>query len=211
MIHYYMYDLESTGLKAGFHEINQISIIRISDNFQKTINIAVEHPERASQQVLDIQKITRADLKRGIKKQQAVEEINSFFNEDGAGPEARCIVGHNIAFDRRHSHALWEQEKVRFPADLWLCTKKLMSTYVKKYGQAQVMELQKTEKVKYGLDMCLIGLGLKPKFGAHSATIDTQNNLVLYNHLLSQNLNHVRVIENIPHKTKDIDIYYDFD
>lgn len=71
MIAYYILDTETTGLKAGYHEINQISVIRTSDGFQKTLNIAVDHPERASKEALDIQGKTRWDLKEGISKEQA--------------------------------------------------------------------------------------------------------------------------------------------
>lgn len=211
-----MLDTETSGLKCGYHEINQISVLRVSDKFQKTFNIAVENPGRASAQALQIQGITKADLRSGVPISEAVEEITKFIKEDGLNEASRCIVGHNVSFDRRFCHAAWEVQKTKFPADLWLCTKKFYKNYVKKVGQDKVMALQAEvqpgeTKVKYGQDLCLAGAGLKPKVGAHSATVDTQNCMTLWDFLMNENLNHVRVIEPHPHTPKTIEPeFYDF-
>jgi len=185
--------------------MNQISIIRVSDNFQKSWNIAVENPNHASSQALQIQGITKADLKKGITIQQAIKEVNEFIEEDGLNETARCFIGHNVSFDRRFMQAAWAKEKLKLNIDLWLCTKKFMKSYVKKYGEdnikAEQAKVQPGEtKVKYGQDLCLAGVGLKPKFGAHSAAIDSQNCLTLYQFLMDKGLNHARVIENKPHE-----------
>jgi DNA polymerase III epsilon subunit-like protein len=209
-INYYVLDTETTGLKAGWHEINQISMIRVNDGFQKSFNIAVEHPERADSVALNIQGITRADLKKGTSVQDAVQQLTIFLEEDGLNPESRCVIGHNVAFDRRFCQAMWEQKRKQFPADLWLCTKKFYKNYVNKVGPDLIMkkqaEIQPGEnKVKYGQDLCLTGAGLKPKVGAHSAIIDCQNCLTLFQFLMNENLNHVRVIEPKPHRINSVE------
>lgn len=214
MIKYYILDTETTGLKTGYHEINQISIIRVEDGFQKSWNIAVENPKHASAQALQIQNKTKADLKIGITIQEAIKGVNEFLHEDGLNEASRCFIGHNVSFDRRFMQAAWEKEKQKLMADLWLCTKKYMKAYVNKVGDAEVKKKQgEEEKVKYGQDRCLEGVGLTPKFGAHSASIDCQNCLTLYKFLNGQGLNEVRVIENKPHRPKTIDIefYEDFE
>lgn len=205
MINYYILDTEETGLKAGWHEINQISVLRVSDNFQKTFYVKVKHPERASPEALAIQKISKSDLYKGEPIEDVINKVNEFFLEDGLGPESRCIVGHNVQFDRRFCHAEWAMAKSKFPADLWLCTKKFYKSYVNKVGQELVIKRQSAaqpgeKKVKYGQDLCLVGAGLTPKLGAHSAAMDTQNCYTLWGFLMNENLNHVRVIESHPHK-----------
>jgi DNA polymerase III epsilon subunit-like protein len=203
VIEYYIVDVESTGLKAGWHEINQISIIRVSDQFQRTINIAVDHPERASPEALNIQKKSRADLTIGIPKEQAVEELIEFFEEDEKTPAHRCVVAHNGAFDRRFLHALWDSMNQPFPADLWLCTKAFTQKYAKKVGVQKIASIQGVPKAKFTLAHCLLACGIKAKFGAHSATIDTQNTLSLYEFLMGENLDYVSIIKRLPHRSDD--------
>lgn len=201
-IQYYVADSETLGLKSGWHEMNQLSIKRCSDGVQKSFDICVVHPERASKEALDIQGITRQDLKRGLPIKDVVHELTKFIEEDGLNPESRCIVGHNVAFDRRFAHAAWEQCKTQFPADLWLCTKKFFKNYVNKVGPEKIMQRQSTgePKVKFGQDLCLIGAGLQPKYGAHTAEVDCENCYQLWDFLMHENLNHVRVIEQHPHR-----------
>ncbi len=199
-INYYVLDTETTGLKADYHEINQISIQRLGDNFQKTWNIAVDFPERASQQALDVQKKTKFDLKRGQPKAVVVSEIDAFFDEDDGVAAARCIIGHNISFDRRFLHRTWVTLVKEFKCDLWLCTQKFMKAYGAKVGLEKIASIQNEKKAKFGLDNSLKAFGIVPKVGAHSATVDVQNNRILFDKLMDQKLDYVRLIERIPHK-----------
>ena len=68
MILYYVLDTETTGLKSGYHEVNQISIIRLDDDEQITIDIAVDHPERAAYQALQVQGKTLKEVKENLKE-----------------------------------------------------------------------------------------------------------------------------------------------
>ena len=116
MLNYYVVDTETNGLKPMWHEIIQISIIRANDGAQRTINIRAEHPERSSYDALKIIGKTTHDLKFGEDKEDAVNSLEEFLEEDQATAAHRVIVGHNVSFDRRFMHALWDS-----------CNKKLRS------------------------------------------------------------------------------------
>ena len=123
LIKYYIIDLETTGLKAGYHEVVQISVIRCEDGFQKSFNIKAEFPNRADANALRITGKTIADIKQGDEKSVAVNDIHNFILEDELSPEHRCMVAHNYSFDQRFSHSLWESLNLEFPSNLWLCTR----------------------------------------------------------------------------------------
>lgn len=199
-LEYYVLDTETTGLSKDNNEINQISILRVSDGFQRTINIKVRWPESASKEALNVQGITREDLSRGIESIEAIYQVNDFFEEDGKTSEHRCIVAHNAAFDRKFCHATWERDGKQFPADLWLCTMAFAKKHANKEGLEKIASIQGTPKPKYGLDMYLKAVGIKPKSGAHSAAIDVQNTLSLFNVFMNSGIDHLPIIKREPHR-----------
>jgi DNA polymerase III epsilon subunit-like protein len=209
-ISFYLLDTETTGLKTGFHEINQISLIRVADGMQRTVNVAVVYPDRATPEALRIQKKSKYDLKKGVTKEAAVSMVDRFLEEDKQTPAHRCIVAHNASFDRRFCHALWDSVMKPFTADLWLCTMAFSKRYAKKVGFEKIAEAQGLDKPKFGLAELMGGFGLPSKFGAHSAAIDTQNTLTLFNFLMEQKLDYVSLIKRHPHK-KTQEVYYDVD
>src|SRR5579871_1292089 len=133
-IKYYIIDTETTGLKANYHEMTEIGIIRCEDRVQLWRQIKCVYPERANFDALAITKKTMADLERGADHLQVVDECERFFAEDGLTPAHRCIVAHNAPFDRKFLHALWEQLGKEFPAHLWLDTMSLTREYAKQIG-----------------------------------------------------------------------------
>lgn len=199
MINFYILDTETTGLRQGFHEINQISIIRVTDKFQKTLNVKAEHPNRASPDALRIQGKTIYDLYQGDSKLDAINDIDKFFEEDGQTSEHRCIVAHNYSFDKRFIHAMWESVGKDFKANLWMCTREFTKKYASKQGLEKIAKIQNVEKAKFDLNNCLVALGLQPKLGAHNAVIDTINTHILWEELMKQNLGHVSLIKRLPH------------
>jgi DNA polymerase III epsilon subunit-like protein len=192
-LNFYIIDTETNGLKVSWHEINQISVIRCEDRFQKTFNIKIEYPQRSSKEALEIQGKTIADLQKGVPKLEVIEEIESFLAEDGKNPEFRCMVAHNAPFDKNHLHAMWTSVGRRFPADLWMCTIAFSRKFAKKIGVV---------KPKLNLQAALKLAGIEPKPGAHSAAVDVWNTRALWEKLMSENLEHVSVIKNIPHLEK---------
>lgn len=186
--------------------------MRVSDAKQLSLQIAVEHPNIYNAQALEIQGITPKDLRQGISIKEAVNQIEQFLSEDGKTKAHRCIVAHNAPFDRKFVHRAWDRLDKEFPADLWLCTQSFSKRYVKKHGGDKVAKAQvnagidiKSDKngklkPKFGLNNFMVGIGLDPKLGAHSADVDVKNTLTLYHWLMNSKTEHVSLIERIPHK-----------
>lgn len=195
MIHYYIIDLESSGTKLAWHEVNEISVIRCSDRNQITKNIKAEHPERVNPVALQVTNRTRADLLKGDSKEIVVEQIDNFFNQDNATPEERCIVGHNIIkFDRKFLCHLWNSCGKTFPANLWLDTIPYVKEYIVKQGN-------KVEK--YNLEEAVKIVGKVPRGPAHCAKVDTQNNYILWHELQKLGVNSLPHIKRLVEEGSD--------
>jgi len=212
-INYYVLDTETSGLMIDVHEINQISVLRVIDREQLSIQIKVKHPHVYSPQALEVQGITPDDLKKGVPVEEAVESVNMFLQEDGQTKAHRCIIAHNAPFDRKFVHRAWDRLDIEFPADLWLCTQSFSKRHVAKHrngekiAEAQVkcgVEIKRDKfgslKPKFGLNNFMMGVGLVPKLGAHSAEVDVQNTVELYQWLMNSNTEHVSLIGRVPHK-----------
>ena len=213
MISYFILDTETTGLSQDVHEINQISVLRIIDKVQLTFQIKVRRPHVYSAQALEVQGITIDDLKKGIKIEEAVENIDRFFAEDGQKPAGRCIIAHNAPFDRKFVHRAWDSCGKDFPADLWLCTQSFAKRHVQKHrngekiAQAQIdggvdgvkRDKYGSLKPKFGLNNFMTGVGLSLKAGAHRAEIDVLNTGDLYEWLIT-NTEYVSLISRVPHR-----------
>lgn len=212
MILYYILDTEVTGLSVDVHEINQLSVMRVADEEQLSLQIKVKKPHVYNAQSLEIQGIRPSDLKEGIPLEEAVDMVDMFLAEDGKTKAHRCIIAHNAPFDRKFVHRAWDNVDKEFPADLWMCTQSFGKRYVKKHGGDKIAKLQKDAgidiktdkygklKPKFGLNNFMIGVGLDPKAGAHQAKVDVQNTLSLYHWLMNSNTEHVSLISRIPHK-----------
>jgi DNA polymerase III epsilon subunit-like protein len=172
---FYIIDTETTGLKADYHEMTEIGIIRVVDRVQLWRQIKAEYPERANFDALAITKKTMADLERGFSRSDVVAECNKFFAEDGVSPAHRCIVAHNAAFDRKFLHALWAQCGESFPANLWLDTMQLTREYAKMIGLV---------KPKVNLHASCDIVGIKKISEAHNAKVDSRNTYLLHRSLV---------------------------
>lgn len=209
---YYILDCETTGLSVDFHEMNQLSVMRVHDQKQLSLQIKVKKPNVYNQAALDVQGITPDDLRQGITIKEVISQVDSFFKEDGKTQAHRCIIAHNAPFDRKFVHRAWENEGAEFLADLWICTESFGKRYVKKHGSEKIAQAQlkagvdlKRDKFgqlkpRFGLNNLLLGVGLNPKAGAHRAEIDVQNTLELYNWLMSSRTEHVSLITRSPQK-----------
>ncbi len=189
-MHYYIIDTETTGLRCGYHEVTQISIIRYSDRHQLNRFIRAEYPQRVDIRALEATGRKRSDILIGVSKMEAIEACEAFINEDGQTPEHRCFIGHNVSFDRRFVHELWSSQKKEFPAICWLDTMSCVKLYMTK-----TLGLEKPKK---GLHDALQNCGLKPRSGAHNAVSDTQNTYILHNHLLKQGFDFLPHIKRLP-------------
>lgn len=181
-LQYYVIDTETTGLKANYHEMTEIGIIRCTDRVQLWRQIKCENPERANYDALAITKKTMADLERGHLKNTVMEECNKFFAEDGLTPAHRCIVAHNAPFDRKFLHAMWEQCGQEFPAHLWLCSMALTREYAKKVG----LMVKGLPKPKVNLHAACDLVGINKISEAHNAKVDSRNTYLLHRNLVEE-------------------------
>lgn len=195
-IAYYVLDLESTGLSSKDHEVNEISIIRAKDKVQLTKQVRCEYPERASFDALKITNKTLSDLNNGISKEEAINSVEYFLNQDGLSPSSRCIVGHNvISFDKRMLFAMWEKCGKEFPAHLWLDTMHLTKQHAKNIGIV---------KPKINLQASCDLLQIKKVAGMHNAKSDTRNAYLLWEKLKSE-VDYLPLIKTFVHSLKNDD------
>lgn len=200
----YILDVETTGIKAGYHEMTEVGIIRYTDRVQLWKNIKCDFPERASLDALMITKKTMADLNNGLNKYQVIEECEKFFNNDGLTPAHRCIIGHNVSFDKRFLHALWASCNKTFPADLWLDTMALVRHYIKLNGLNEERKKNGMSKLSVNLHASCDLLGIKKISEAHNSKMDSRNTYFLYNHLIEQrNIDYLPFIKNEPHNHQE--------
>lgn len=191
-INYYVLDTETTGMKVGWNEITQISIIRCTDRRQLNKYIKALFPKRVHKMALVKTGRTYADLLKGETKGEVVEFCNKFFEEDGCDPEERCIIGHNIiGFDKGFLHELWAGEGQVFPAALWLDTMRWINDWKVKKGL--------TSK-KSNLNWSLEALGITPRPGSHNAVVDTQNNYILWDRLKKEGVPAIPHMKRFAHK-----------
>lgn len=198
---YYVIDTETTGIKADYHEMTEIGIIRCTDRMQLWRQIKCEYPERANYDALAITKKTMADLEKGGIKEHIVEECEKFFAEDGATPGHRCIVAHNAPFDRRFLHALWAQCGKAFPANLWLDTISLTKDFLKQVDNSTLNIVKTaTGRVSTQLHACCDMVGIKKISEAHNAKVDSRNTFLLLRNLIDiQKIDHIRHIKTEVH------------
>jgi DNA polymerase III epsilon subunit-like protein len=188
---YYIVDTETTGLKADYHEMVEISIIRAEDRKQLSRFIKAEFPQRANPEALKIIQKTPKDLLLGEPKEAVIEAIDYFLAQDGLTPEHRVMVAHNAPFDRRFCHALYAKVNKSFPAHCWLDTKTLIKEKLIKDG---------ISKPK-GLDLkgAMMHIGAKAFEGEHNAVVDSRNCYVLWKTAMDSGVNYLSHIKRSPH------------
>lgn len=177
MIQYYIIDTETNGIKADYHEMTEIGIIRFKDRVQLWSQIKCEYPERSSYDALKITNKTLADLAVGKTKEQIVEDCNKFFEEDGLTSAHRCIICHNASFDKRFLHSLWKSVGKEFPANLWLDTMAMVRLYAKDNGIV---------KPKVNLHASCDLLQINKISKAHNAKVDSRNTYLLFDKLANE-------------------------
>jgi DNA polymerase III epsilon subunit-like protein len=195
---FYILDVESTGLKAGYHELTEIGIVRFDDCVQLWDKIKCEYPERASLDALRITGKNMKDLYVGKNLEDSVDRVTGFFESDGLTSAHRCIIGHNVAFDRKFIHAAWDRCDKRFPADLWLDTKTLTNKFIKDKDTSQFIKTA-SGKVQLTLHACCDIMGARKPSSAHNAKADSQATYFLWKRLKEENVAYMRDIKNIPH------------
>ena len=198
MLNYYIIDTETTGLKADFCEVTEISIVRCSDRHQLTRKIKAEFPERASEQALRVTNRTFEDLLEGDAKEDVVSACEAFFAQDGQTAEHRCMVAHNAPFDKSFCHALWSSCGKEFPAICWMDTIKFARDWSVQTGVLPET-LTKTGKPSYALASVLKFANIIPMPGAHDAGSDARNTYLIWKKGMDMGIDHLGSIKRYPH------------
>jgi len=203
---YYVIDTETTGLSTNYHEITELGIIRCFDRMQLWRQVKCLYPERANFDALAITQKTLADLSNGDDPEQVILASEKFFNEDNLSPAHRCIVGHNISFDRKFLHALWERYGKEFPAHLWLDTMALTRQYLKDTGIEQEHKAKGLKKPSVNLHAACDWAGVKKLSASHNAKVDSRNTYLLYQNLVEEKkINYLPFIKTAVHKVNSFD------
>ena len=201
---FYVIDTETTGLKADFHEMTEVGIIRVVDRVQLWKQIRCEYPERANFDALAITKKTLADLANGVDRQTVVDHCEQFFAQDQATPAHRCIVAHNAPFDRKFLHALWGQVGRTFPAHLWLDTMSLTRQFLKESGIEADRKSKGLKKAAVNLHASCDWVQIKKLSEAHNAKVDSRNTYLLYRDLVEvKKIDYLPFIKTAAHQYQD--------
>lgn len=113
-------DVETTGLKPGFHEIVQMSgIIEIDGVKVKAFDVKMrpKYPERTSKEALEKQNVTIEELSAYPSREEGWVKIMSYLdsNVDRFDKEDKYYMcGYNINFDRRFIEELFAENQNKF-------------------------------------------------------------------------------------------------
>lgn len=199
-LYYYIIDLETNGIKCSWHEVNEVSIIRCEDKVQLTEFIRCEHPERSSLDALKITNKTMNDLRKGKSKSEVVDKIDLFLSKDNLKPVNRCFVGHNVSFDRRFIHALYDSVNKPFLGDLWLDTKSMVQKHLKNKDTSEFVKTA-SGRTQLTLHACCDIMNIKKISQAHNSRSDSQNTYFLWKKLMDDGVDYISEIKNIPHRS----------
>jgi len=196
----FVLDSETSGLKPGFHEITELSILRCEDMVQKVWLLNINHPERFSKQAI---MVTGQNLHEISKRKRflkdSIKEINEFLEEDGETPDDRVIIAHNGSFDRAQIECVWGSKA--FPANYWLDTCAMARKYIK-------TKLKPIKKQSAALDRLLILFKINAELGAHSAEVDVRNTFRVWKYLENRGMSNVEFTKLSPKIIKEsMEIY----
>jgi len=108
-------DCECTGLNFVDNDVIEVSMIRLSDDCQKTWCIAPINKENIHPDALRINGHKLEDLLHQTKygadtykdPKKVIVEIENWLMEDNMSAETRWIVGQNVQFDKNMLEQLW--------------------------------------------------------------------------------------------------------
>jgi len=195
---YFGLDVESTGLKCGYHEITEISILNCQTMDQVTWLIKIKYKERCSKEAMYITQKTPEELEnRGRYIEDVLDEITEFILK-GAEKDEVCIIAHNASFDRRFvTHAYVSNNKEN-PIRYWLCTKEMSKKYCR-----TILGLQKTS---HALNNLLITANIKTMEtdNIHSSEVDTRNMYRLWKKMTLAGISNTEFIKMAPEYLNEV-------
>jgi DNA polymerase-3 subunit epsilon len=108
-----VFDVETTGLEVGYHEIIQIALVALDSNFKLRkgvipfcVSLKPEYPERIDFDAMEVNKQEVADLvNRGLDPIKVIDLIGHWldklelpYTRSGSRKRVR-FLGHNVSFD----------------------------------------------------------------------------------------------------------------
>ena len=119
MINYIFYgcDTETTGLSFIKNDIIELSLYRLNDDTQKTwfikpidiSNIELSALKVNGHKIEDLRGETKHGKEFYQDARDVIIEIENWLLEDNFPTENRCLVGHNINFDKTMLEQLWNK------------------------------------------------------------------------------------------------------
>jgi len=114
---FYILDSETSGMSITAHDIIELSIIRLSNNEQRTWCIKPFDPDCYEPAALKINGHKLEDLKHQTQygrdtyqdPNKVIIEIENWLMEDGLPSEDRCTIGQNVSFDLTRLEQLWSK------------------------------------------------------------------------------------------------------
>ena len=111
----YVADVETTGLDSRVHDVIEMSLLRLSDNVQKTWQLKPLNPDNADPGALrvnghkieDLRQLTKFGKDTYKDPDKVLVEVENWIEEDGSPSEKRILVGQNINFDKDMFQQLW--------------------------------------------------------------------------------------------------------
>jgi DNA polymerase III alpha subunit (gram-positive type) len=189
---YFVIDLESDGLKCGYNQITECSILNCQTIEQITWLIRIKDPKRCSKQALYITKKTAEELmSRGRYIEDVLDEISEFILRDVASSDEIVMIAHNASFDRRFIEDAFLSNNKKFPGVYWLCSKEMSSKYTR-----NVLGIQKTS---HALSEMLITAKIKSaETDIHTSCVDVRNTFRLWKKMVSDGMSNSLFIKMSP-------------
>ncbi len=189
---YFVIDTETVGIKCGFHEITEISILNCETLEQVVWMVKIKHPERADKRALMVTNKTLNELlSRGRYIEDVLDEINSFLQEGSKEVDEICMIAHNASFDRRFIEDAFTSNDKTFIGQYWLCTVAM----AKKFNKT----ILKLTKASASLEKMLISGNVKNvELNAHSAEVDVRNTFKLWKVMTARGMSNTEFIKLSP-------------
>lgn len=133
-------DLETTGLKPGYHEITQIAAIMLDKNLNElgTFNtfVKIDHPDRGLENnfnVFEYTGITLESLKKAPVLKEALRSLETFVRSKIGDVNLKQVVifGQNPAFDKSFLEKAFNDQGWLFPFDFHVVA--LESMFIHQY------------------------------------------------------------------------------
>lgn len=111
----YVVDTETTGFDFIKNDVIELSILRLSDNIQKTwclkpINLDTIEAGALrvnGHKIEDLKHQTKEGRDRYLDPFKTIVEIENWIMEDGVPAEKRIMTGQNVSFDKNMLEYLW--------------------------------------------------------------------------------------------------------